>query len=111
MIELLHVDIERDFSEHMDEAEVGVIGEARIAGERRQAFGSGIVQSQVQNRVHHARHGEARAGANAQQQRIFGIAEFLAELRFEFRQSGKHLLVDLGGNAVLVLEIDVADFC
>ena len=110
VIELFHVDIQRDFAEHLNEAAVGIVGEARIAGDRRQAFSGGVIQAEVQNRIHHAGHGEARAGADADQQRILGIAKLLADLLFELRQRREHLLVDLGGHAVLILEIDVADF-
>ena len=39
-----------------------------------------------------------------------GIAQLLADLRFEFLQRRQNLLVDLVGNLVAVLEIDVADF-
>ncbi len=35
VIELLHVDVERDFAEHLDEAAVGIVGEARIGAVAR----------------------------------------------------------------------------
>ena len=35
VVELLHVDIQRHFTEHLNEAAVGIVGEARIAGQRR----------------------------------------------------------------------------
>jgi hypothetical protein len=70
----------------------------------------GIVQAQVQIVFIMPGHGEARAGADADQQRVLGIAQFLADLLFEFLERGEDLLVDLGGNTILVLEINVADF-
>ena len=69
-----------------------------------------VVQAEVEDGVHHARHGELRAGAHADQQRIVGVAELLAHALFELGERFEHLLVDLGRDLVLVLEIDVADF-
>ncbi len=40
----------------------------------------------------------------------FGVAELLADLLFELGERLRDLFVDVVGHAVLVLEIDVADF-
>ena len=42
-----------------------------------------VVQAEVQDGVHHARHGELRARADGDEQRVVGIAKALARLRFE----------------------------
>ena len=72
---------ERHFAEHLNEAAVAIVSKARIAGLLRQTFGGLIVQAQVQDGVHHAGHGELRAGAHAEQQRIVDAAELLAHQR------------------------------
>jgi len=63
-IEFFLTDTEHDAGEHRDEAAVGVPGETRVAGELREARDGGIVEAQVQDRVHHAGHRDARAAAD-----------------------------------------------
>ena len=76
----------------------------------RQAFDGFVVHAEVEDGVHHAGHGELGAGAHAEQQRILRIAQLLAHQLFELVERRQHLLVDLVGNLVVVLEVDVADF-
>ncbi len=109
VVELLLVDVERHFAEHLNEAAIRIVGEARIVGELGQTLHRLVVQAQVENGVHHARHRKLRAGADAHEKRVGGIAELFSDLRFEFRQCSEHLPIDLVGNAIGVLEINVAD--
>ena len=44
-----------------------------------QTFNSLVVQTEVQDGVHHAGHGSASAGTNGHQQRVLWIAELLAD--------------------------------
>ena len=104
VVELLHVDIERDFAEHLDEAAIAIVGETLVAALRGEAGGGLVVQAQVQDGVHHAGHGELRAGANAEQQRIDGIAQLLAHLLFELREGVVDFLLDLRGDWLLFLK-------
>ena len=69
--------------EHLDEAAVGVPGETGIVGLLDQAVDGLVVQTQVQHRVHHARHGHRRAGAHGHEQRVVGIADLLAHAALE----------------------------
>ena len=108
-IVLLHV--QHYTAVHLDEAAVAIVGEARIVGSGFHRFDGLVIQPQVQDGIHHARHGEFRAGAHAHQQRVRGVAEFLAHAVFQFPQRLDHLLVNLGRNAVPVLEVDVAYLC
>ena len=48
-----------------------------------QAFDGRVVEAQVQDGVHHAGHGELRAGADRDEQRVGGVAELLAGLLFD----------------------------
>ena len=52
---------------HLDEAPVGILGEARIARLLGKALDRGVVQTEVEHRVHHPRHRLGRAGAHAHQ--------------------------------------------
>ncbi len=69
--------------EHHDEAAVGVVDEALIAGEGHHRLGDLIVHPEVQDRVHHAGHREAGARADRKQQRVLIGAEVLADLLLE----------------------------
>jgi hypothetical protein len=80
LVEGLVGDAQRDLAEELDEAPVGVPGEARVGGLLDQALQRGLVEAQVEDGVHHARHRHRRAGAHRHQQRILGAAEALAGL-------------------------------
>ena len=75
----LRLQIEHDVAVHRDEAAVRVVGEARVAGERDQALHGLVVEAEVEDGVHHARHRGARAGAHRHQQRVGWITELAAE--------------------------------
>ena len=85
---------EDDVAEHGDEAAIAVPGEARVAGAAGQPLDGDVVQAEVQDRVHHARHRGAGAGADRDQERVVGVAE-----------AGAHELLDAGhGGAQLGAE-------
>ena len=64
---------------HLNESPIAVPGKTFVLGCRGEGEDSVIVQSEVENRIHHAGHGLTRAGADGHQQwHIFRIAEFRA---------------------------------
>ena len=75
--------LQHDVAEHLNQPAVGIVGKARIVAALGQGFDALIVQAEIENRIHHAGHGKLRAGANADQQRIFALAEFLALQLFQ----------------------------
>src|SRR5579884_4119105 len=109
LVEQRHVDAERDFTEHLDEAAVAVVGKPRVAGLGGQAFHGLVIEAEVEDGVHHAGHGELGARAHAEQQRIGGVAELLARQAFQLFDGLPDLLVDFGGHFLIVIEEDVAD--
>ena len=92
MLEVLAGDAERDVGVHGDEAAVGVEDEALVAGALHEALGRGVVEAEVEDRVHHARHRRARAGADADEQRGVRVAEAHADALLERDER----IVDLG---------------
>ena len=79
----------------MHKAAKGVIGEAlilRVLRERRDRL---LVQAEVEDRLHHPRHGPRRAGAHAHKQRIIGVAQALAGNFFKALQVGVNLRAQL----------------
>ena len=79
---------------HLHKTAVGIPGKARVAGLARQSEYGLVVQAQVQDRVHHAGHGGARAGAHRQQQRVLRIAKAPAHLCLHRLHAGQHLVTD-----------------
>ena len=82
-VEALAGHLHDDAPEHLDEAPVGVPAEALVAGQGDQAVQRGLVEAQVEDRVHHARHGELGARPHAHEERVGGVAEALAGLRLD----------------------------
>ncbi len=60
---------------HLDEPPVGVPGEPRVAGLPRQALHRGVAQADVEDRLHHPRHGELRTGADRHEQRVLAVPQ------------------------------------
>ena len=85
-------DLQNDGTEHLDQTAIGVINETFVAGQFDHAGSGFIIQTDVQDGVHHARHGEFRAGAAGNQERVRRITEFLSGLFFNFGQCGHHLV-------------------
>ena len=72
-----------DLREPLNQPSVAVPGQARIAGfadERLDRLG---VQTHVEHRLHHARHGDGRAGAHRNQQRSPRAAECVTRGAFQ----------------------------
>ena len=91
VLEVLVLDAHGGRAEHVDEAAVAVVGEAGVAGLLGQALDRGVGQAEVEDRVHHARHRQRRAGADADQQRVGRVAELAAELRLHLLDGGLDL--------------------
>ena len=88
------VDAVHDLAVHLDQAAVGVVGEARVAGRRSQALDRDVVEAEVEDRVHHPRHRDRRARAHRDEQRIGRVAEALARLLLERRDVRADLVVE-----------------
>ena len=76
---------------HLNEPAVRIKCKSGILGALNQSSDRVIVQTQIEHRVHHPRHGLARAGTNRNQQRVFRIAKATAEYFFHARKAGSDL--------------------
>ena len=108
MLKVFLADFHNDVGEHLDETSVRVVNEALERGIGVALDHRGhdhVVQAEVQDGVHHAGHGSARAGTDRNEQRVFEIAEFLAVDLFHFgnvlHDLGHDLVVDL--SAVFII--------
>src|SRR6185437_325325 len=102
-------DAQHDVGIHVDEAAIGIVGEARIAGEPGEAFRGLGVEAEIENRVHHARHRDACARSNRNEQRPRRIAELAAgqvahprqrrlDLGLQRRGVGPPMAVEIGAD-------------
>ena len=102
VLEGLAVDAEHRLAEHLDQAAVGVPGEPLVVGLLGQAVHRLVRQPDVQDGLHHARHGELRPGPDADQQRIRRVTELAAHGRFQRAQVGRDLVVQAVGHRALL---------
>ena len=110
LFEVLLADLHDDVGVHLDEAAVGVVSEAGIVGLLGEGDDDLVVETEVQDGVHHARHGCARAGADGDEQRVVEIAELLAGHLFELFDVLHDLGFDLSVDLVVVLIVLRAGF-
>ena len=92
--EALVRDVVDGLAEHLDQPAVAVAGELLVAGRPREAGHRLVVETDVEDRVHHPGHRDRRPGANGDEQRILGISEALSGLLLEPREMLVDLLVE-----------------
>ena len=105
----LTLEAEDDVAVHGDEAAVGVVGEALIAGAASEALHGFVVEPEVEDGIHHAGHGDARAGTDGDEQGIPGVAEAGAHDRLDVGDAGAHLLIEAFGILAGVGVVGAAD--
>ena len=88
LFEFMMIYVEYDIRIHLDEAAVGIIGKALVAGASGDGIHCRIIQAEVENRVHHARHRGAGPRAHRDEQRVSRIAESAAGDRADMFQRG-----------------------
>ncbi len=98
-VELPAGQFEHDPPVHGDETAVRVVGEALIAGLLSQALDGAVVETQVQDSVHHAGHGELGTRAHRDQEGVGGVADDLAHGFFQVGPGLGHLAVETLGPA------------
>ena len=105
LLEIFFADFHNDVRIHLDEAAIAVVcptGVAGFGGERLHDF---LVEAEVEDGVHHARHGSARTRTNGDEQRVFLVAEFFAADLFHLVDVVHDLGLDLGIDLAAVLII------
>ncbi len=95
-VEGVPVDGQHHVREQGDEAAVAVPGEAVVPGPLRQPLDRLVVQTQVEDGVHHAGHGRPRSGAHRDEERARRIAEAAPCGGLEPGQVGEDLLPQAG---------------
>ena len=90
-------DAQHDVREHRDKAAIGIPGKAIVCRELGERVDGAVVEPEIEDRVHHAGHRDARAAAHGNQQRVFDRAEAFAGAFFELAHRGVDLLVQAVG--------------
>ena len=87
---LLHA--QNNVAVHLNKAAVAVPRESLVLRGSNQRQNGFVVKTEVQNGVHHARHGVASTGTNSNKQRhAFGITELAAHDLFHVLNASFHL--------------------
>ena len=97
--------LHNDVREHLDEAAVGVTRKARVICQLRNSFADFIVHAEVEDGIHHARHGSARARAHGYEQGLFRVAQRFAGDLFQFIEVLKDLLLNIRIDRLAILII------
>ena len=109
LLEQLVIEAEHHVGIHLDEAAIGVVGEAPVARAPRQALDGLVVEAEIEHGVHHAGHRGARARAHRHQQRILHLAEARADDLADLIERRAHHRLQLVGQLAAKLVIDRAD--
>ena len=94
--EQLALDAQHRAAEHVQQPPVGVVREAGVVAARRQTLDRLVVETDVEDGLHHPGHRGGRPRAHRHQQRVAGRAEAAAHRLLE----GLEVLGDLVGQAV-----------
>ena len=80
-----------DIAEHLNKTTIGIISETLVVRLCFNDFNNRVVHTEIENGVHHTRHGSPRAGTYGYQKRILRIPQLLARRSLQPRD----ILVDL----------------
>ncbi len=108
-LEMMVLHAEHDVAVHLDEAAVGIVGEAGVARRCRERFHRLVVEAEIEDGVHHARHRDAGAGAHRHEQGLGLVAEAAAGQRGDVIERGVDLPHELRRIGVAVGIIIGAD--
>ncbi len=87
--------VEHGLAEHLQQPAVGVPGEPLVSADLGQTLDAGVVQSDVQHRLHHSRHRELGPRPHADQQWIMPVAKLSARVILQMPQRHRHLYPEL----------------
>ena len=110
LFEAMMVDAEHDGAVHLDEAAVAVPGEAGVAAGGFEAADGVVVEAEVEDRVHHAGHGDAGAGADGDEKGLLLVAELEADGLLDGGEGGLDLFPEVRRIVAVIVVEGGADF-
>ena len=105
VLEHAMVDAQHHVGIHLDEAAVAVVGEARIAGLGDEALHRLIVETEIEDGIHHARHRGARARAHRHEQRRGHVAELRPDRRADLGERRFRVCLQAVGQCAAVGDV------
>ena len=96
LFKVLLADFHDDVGEHLDESSVAVPRPTGIVGLLRDGVDDRLVETEVEDGIHHAGHGGTRAGTDGDEKRVLLVAELLAADLFHLLDVLHDLRLDLG---------------
>ena len=106
----VQISAQNNVGEHLQETTVRVVSETFAAGSFGQSLNGFVIQTEVQNGIHHTRHGNAGTRTNREQQWVVGIGKFFAHDFFNFGHSGFYLIFQVSRIGVVVVVIICTNF-
>ena len=91
-LEMFPAQAHHDVGEHGHEAAVGIVGKPLVVRQFRQADPRLLVEAQVEDGIHHPRHGDPRARADGDEERILRVAEVPASPSLDLLECLQRLL-------------------
>ncbi len=110
VFELALLDFHHHVREHGNETAISIVGEVLVIGQLCQTLYGHVVQTQVQDGIHHARHGSTGTGTYGNQPGIVFIAKLLADDFFGLGQCGINLLLNISSDDLAVGVVTSAGF-
>ena len=104
------VNTQHDVGIHLDESAIAVIGETLVASLTRNCLHCLIIETEVQNRIHHARHGCTRTRSHRHEQWLFSTTEHASSPLGHLIKRFLHLLIKFIGIGPLMVIIGSAHF-
>ena len=97
MSAVLRFEIQDHDGVHLNEATVGIVRKAGVAGLLRQCRDGSVIEAEIENGVHHSRHRELRAGTHGYEQRSFRIAKAAPGHRLELEHGFGNVVAEFLG--------------
>ncbi len=110
VVVVLCVHTEHDVGVHLHEASVRIPGEALVTRLQGKSDHGGVVESKVQDGVHHPRHGDSRARAHGDEQRVARIGEAAPDVFLDARERRHDFAFEVRRQFSSMLEEPGADF-
>ena len=110
IVELTLGNLQHDIAKHVNEPPIRVVSKTRIVAASRQRLHAAVVQAQIEDGIHHSRHGSLRSGAYAHQQWVVAGAQLAPFHRLQTRQRFAHLAFNLWRQLAAIAHIFAACF-
>ena len=108
VFKFLAINAEHNTGEHLDETPIRVVGKPRVIGFFGEPFCNLVVQTEIEDGVHHAWHRNRGSGTYRKEQGVFRVAKAPPHLLFHQVQRYSILLLQQIGQTVATLEKLVA---